>query len=56
MVGFGGPGVDLYGIPQCNDKELDSFILYNLEMDSTLEKNNKINLIIAEVFFYRSKN
>ena len=38
VVGFGGPGVDLNGISQRNDKELDSFILYNLEMDSTLEK------------------
>ena len=37
VVGLRGPGVDLDGVSQRNDKELDSFILYNLEMDSTLE-------------------
>ena len=42
MVGFGGPGVDLNGISQCNDKELDSFILYNLEMNSTLEYDYEV--------------
>ena len=33
MVGFGGPGVDLDGVAQRNDQELDALVLDDLEVD-----------------------
>ena len=37
VVGLGGPGVDLDGVAQRDDEELDSLVLDDLEMDRALE-------------------
>ena len=42
VVGLRSPGVDLDGVPQRDHQKLDTLVLHDLEVNSTL-KNGKIN-------------